>query len=114
MSGTIALNEHIPCGASYKISCTDPDFYRDPVLIGPDAAGEGRRGVADEFLDSILHDAQELRKILAYKMPMTPLTQSQKAAYDALHVKCHICKHVSITLSYFTQNYEIYLLIFIK
>ena len=114
VSGTIALNEHIPCGASYKISCTDPDFYRDPVLIGPDAAGEGRRGVAEEFLDSILHDAQELRKILAYKMPMTPLTQSQKAAYDALHVKCHICKHVSITLSYFTQNYEIYLLIFTK
>jgi hypothetical protein len=112
VSGTTTLNKHIPCSASYKISCTDPKFYREPVLIGPDAAGEGRRGVAEEFLDSILHDAREIRKILAYKMPMIPLTQSQKAAYDALYVKCHICEQVNTV--HFTQNYRINSLIFAK
>ena len=33
VSSTKHVNEHVPCGAAYKISCTDPAFYRDPVII---------------------------------------------------------------------------------
>ena len=42
----------------YKISYTDPRFYRDPVVIGP------RDGdIAPLFLDKIISDANELREI---------------------------------------------------
>ena len=70
-STIIILNKHIPCGAAYKISCTDPWFYRDPVVIMPDSSG---KGVVKRFLDSILHNACEIREMLVYKALMLPLT----------------------------------------
>ena len=33
VSATTITHTHVPCGAAYKISCTDPRFYRDPVVI---------------------------------------------------------------------------------
>ena len=85
------LNQHVPCGAAYKISCTDPNFYRDPVIITP----HDGENVAERFLDRILHDARELREMLAYKKPMDPLTPREQAAYDSPHAICHICKKVT-------------------
>lgn len=91
VSGTKHLNNHIPCGAAYKISCTDPQFYRDPVII---THHEGENNVAERFLDSILHDAREIREMLRYKKPMDLLTPRQQAAYDSPHAVCHICLKV--------------------
>ena len=87
-SGTNHLNKHVACGAAYKISCTDPAFYRDPVVI----THHHGKDVVEKFLDYILHDARELRKMLAYKQPMLPLTKRQKAEYNSPTVFCHICK----------------------
>ena len=85
---TTILNKHIPCGAAYKVSCVDPRFYRDPVIITHD----GGKNVAERFLDRILHDAQEIRKMLSYKEPMLPLTQEQEIAFNSPYASCIICK----------------------
>ena len=85
-SSTTILNTHVPCGAAYKISCSDPRFYRDPVIIMPDNSG---KSVAEQFLDAILEDARDIREILAYKAPMLPLTEK---AYESENVICHICE----------------------
>ena len=87
-SSSTVLSKHVPCGAAYKISCTDPRFYRPPVVITPDV--RSGKSVAERFLDEIQHDARELRKMLACKIPMTPLTADEQAAYDAA-TTCHIC-----------------------
>ena len=89
-SSTTPLNKHVPCGAAYKISCTDPRFYRDPVIITHD--NNSAKSVAERFLDSILHDAREIREMLKYKVPMQPLTLSQLVAFHSEHAVCHICK----------------------
>ena len=73
VSRTKHINENIACGAAYKISCTDPAFYRDPVVL---SHREGRN-VAERFLDSILHDAREIREMLRYKKPMDQLTPAR-------------------------------------
>ena len=39
-SNRTVLNKHVPCGAAYKISCTDPRFYRDPVIITREEGGK--------------------------------------------------------------------------
>ena len=93
VSGTKHLNEHIACGAAYKITSTDPQFYRDPVIITHQT--DDGKSVAEKFLDSILHDARELREMLRYKKPMAPLTPRQQAAYDSPHAVCFICHKVS-------------------
>ena len=92
VSGTKHLNQHIACGAAYKISCTDSNFYRDPVII----THHNGENVAERFLDSILHDAREIREMLRYKKPMDSLTPRQQAAFDSPHAVCHICKKVNI------------------
>ena len=97
-SSTKHLNQHVACGAAYKISCTDPAFYRDPVII----THHDGENVAERFLDSILHDARELREMLRYKKPMDPLTPRQQAAYDSPHAVCHICKKVTRYSSFFS------------
>ena len=94
VSRTKHINENIACGAAYKISCTDPAFYRDPVVL---SHREGKN-VAERFLDSILHDAREIREMLRYKKPMDPLTPQQQAAYDSPHAVCHICKKVIFSI----------------
>ena len=91
-SSTTILNKHVPCGAAYKISCTDPRFYRDPVIITPDNSG---KNVAERFLDAILEDAKDIREMLSYKAPMLPLTEKEKEAYklsSSENVICHICE----------------------
>ena len=93
VSSTKHLNEHIACGAAYKITSTDPQFYRDPVII-THQTNDGK-SVAEKFLDNILHDARELREMLKYKKPMAPLTARQQAAFDSPHAVCFICKKVS-------------------
>ena len=97
-SSTKHLNQHVPCGAAYKISCTDPNFYRDPVII----THHDGENVAERFLARILHDARELREMLAYKKPMDPLTPREQAAYDSRHAICHICKKVTRSFSFFS------------
>ena len=97
VSSTEHVNEHIACGAAYKISCTDPAFYRDPVII----THHDGENIAERFLDSILHDARELREMLRYQKPMDPLTPRQQAAYDSPHAVCVICKKVTRYSSYF-------------
>ena len=95
VSNTKHVNEHIACGGAYKISCTDPAFYRDPVIISHHKG----KNVAERFLDSILHDAREIREMLRYKKPMDPLTPQQQADYDSSHAVCIICKKVILLLS---------------
>jgi hypothetical protein len=99
VSSTKHVNEHIACGAAYKISCTDSAFYRDPVVL---SHREGEN-VAERFLDSILHDAREIREMLRYKKPMDPLTPQQQAAYDSPHAVCFICKKVT-RYSFYTYD----------
>ena len=65
-SKTIALNKHVPCGAAYNITCIDPRFYRDPVIITHHGTNNTGKNVAERFLDSILHDAREIRETLKY------------------------------------------------
>ena len=106
MSSTKHVNEHVPCGAAYKISCTDPAFYRDPVII----THHDGENVAERFLDSILHDARELREMLRYPKPMDPLTPRQQAAYDSPHAVCFICKKVTRYSSfYFWKRPQVFL-----
>ena len=106
MSSTKHVNEHVPCGAAYKISCTDPAFYRDPVII----THHDGENVAERFLDSILHDARELREMLRYQKPMDPLTPRQQAAYDSPHAVCFICKKVTRYSSfYFWKDLQVFL-----
>ena len=88
-SQTTVKQNHVPCGAAYKISCTDPRFYREPELFLPDS--KSQKSISERFLDSIQHDAREIRKILSYKVPMTPLTEQQQADHDAATV-CFLCK----------------------
>ena len=91
-SSTTVINKHIPCGAAYKISCVDPRFYRDPVIITQDNSGTS---IAERFLDRILHDAHEIREMLKYKAPMLPLTEKEETAFNSPHAICHICrKHI--------------------
>ena len=94
VSNTKHVNEHIACGGAYKISCTDPVFYRDPVIISHHKG----KNVAERFLDSILHDAREIREMLRYKKPMDPLTPQQQTDYDSSDAVCLICKKVILLL----------------
>ena len=87
----ICLPDGNPCGVAHKISCTDPRFYREPVIITPDNSG---KSIAERFLDSILHDARELREMLMYKTPMLPLTEDEQVVSDAENLNYHICKQV--------------------
>ena len=96
------IDHHIPCGACYKLTSTDPDFYRDPVII-THQTNDGK-SVAEKFLDSILHDARELRKMLKYKKPMVSLTKREQAAYNSRHASCIICKKVSDSIIFFVKN----------
>ena len=88
-SNTTVINNHVHCGAAYKISCTDPRFYRDPMLITREKDGQS---IAEQFLDNILHDAREIREMLQYVSPMLPLTSDELTEFDSPHVICHICK----------------------
>ena len=85
----LSCKNTVPYGAAYKISCTDPQFYREPVIPKHDNSG---KSVAERFLDSIQHDAREIREILKYKVPMLPLTDAEKTVFDSPHAVCHICK----------------------
>ena len=102
VSSTKHLNEHIACGAAYKITCTDPQFYRDPVIITHQ--NTDGKSVAERFLDNILHDAREIREMLKYKRPMIPLTPREQTAYDSPHAVCHICHKVTRILLYFIHS----------
>ena len=88
-SNTTVINKHVPCGAAYKINCTDPRFYRDPVIITRD---KDDKSIAEQFLDKIMHDAREIREMLQYVSPMLPLTPDELTEFDSPHVICHICK----------------------
>ena len=66
-SNTTILQTHSPCEAAYAVQSTDPRFYREPVIITPDNNG---KSVAERFLDAIIQDAEELRKMLTYKVEM--------------------------------------------
>ena len=91
-SSTTILNRNVPCGAAYKISCTDPRFYRDPVIFIREEDG---KSITEQFLDSILQDARDLREILQYKAPMKPLSPAELAEFDSPRAICHICsKHI--------------------
>ena len=94
-SNTVILNKHVPCGAAYKISCTDPRFYREPVIITRERDG---KSITEQFLDSILADAREIREMLRFKAPMLPLTEQEQIAYDSPNAVCYICNK-SITTS---------------
>ena len=89
VTSTTILQKHIPCGVAYKISCIDSRFYRDPVILTHDASG---KTVAKRFLDSILHDAHEIREMLRYKAPTLSLTEREQVAFDSSHASCFICK----------------------
>ena len=86
-SSTTVTHNHIPCGAAYKISCTDPRFYKEPEIFLPDGSN---KSIAERFLDSIQHDSRELRKMLSYKVPMLPLTDDEQARFDA-GTTCYLC-----------------------
>ena len=91
-SGSTVLNTHIPCGAAYMISCTDPRFYEEPEMITPDGTDTN---IAERFLDSILAKAKRLREMLKYKVPIK-WTVEEKAAFqdtERTHT-CHICKRM--------------------
>ena len=88
-SNTTVVNKHVPCGVAYKISCTDPRFYRDPIIITRE---KDDKSITEQFLDNILHDAREIRKMLQYISPMLPLTPDELTEFDSPHVICHICK----------------------
>ena len=88
-SKTTFLDRHVPCGAAYKISCTDPRFYRDPAIFTQEVEG---KGIIEQFLDSILQDARNIREILRYKAPMKPLTARELTEFDSPLAICHICK----------------------
>ena len=88
-SNTTRLNKHIPCGVAYKINCSDPRFYRNPVIITREVDG---KSIIEQFLDSILQDAKEIREIYRYISPMLPLTVEEQIAYDSPNAMCHICE----------------------
>ena len=69
------MNKHVPCEAPDKINCTDPRFYRDPEIFTQEVGG---KSIQEQFLDSNLHDAREIREILRYESPMLPFNKRQE------------------------------------
>ena len=88
-SHTTPTHNHTPCGAAYKISCTDKRFHRQPEFFGPD--DKSTKSIAERFLDSIQRDARDIREMLSHVVPMTPLTARQNAEHEAA-TACYLCK----------------------
>ena len=86
VSTTTVSHTHVACGAAYKITCTDPRFYRDPVIIAP-SDGED---VASIFLDKIINDANELREMLKNITPMQ-ISEEEQTQYNQETI-CHLCR----------------------
>ena len=84
VSSATVTRTHVPCGAASKISCTDTQFYRDPVVISPI---DGH--AATLFLDKIISDANELREMLKNIIPMS-ITDAEQQQYDSDSI-CHLC-----------------------
>ena len=88
-SSTTPLNSHIVCGAAYSINSIDPRFYRAPRLFTKD---EGDKCITEQFLDSILKEAREIRQVLRREVVIEDLTDDQLNDFNALDAICHICK----------------------
>ena len=85
-SGSTVLNTHVPCGAAYMISCTDPRFYEEPEMITPDGTDPN---IAERFLAK----AKRLREMLKYKVPIKWSVEGKEAFQDTQRIHtCHICK----------------------
>ena len=55
---------------------------------------ENGKSIATQFLDSIINDAREIKKILEYITPMKDLTLEQLAIFNSPNAECHICDKI--------------------
>ena len=88
-SNTTSLNRHIVCGAAYSINSIDPRFYRLPRIFTREEEG---KSITEQFLDSILKDAQDIRQVIRREVVMEDLTDEQLNDYHSIDAICHICK----------------------
>jgi len=89
LSSTSILNHHVPCGIAYKVCCTDPRFFKDPVIITKEKDG---KSIMEQFLDSLQKEASQIREILKHRTPMLPLTDAELEMCDSPNPVCHICE----------------------
>ena len=81
-SSTTAVESHVPCGFSYKVTCTN-DAYSKPAVVyrGPNPV--------EKFLKELAREEYNIKKILKKIEPMK-LRQQDKIAFQNA-VTCHIC-----------------------
>ena len=75
---------HIACGFGMYTVSTDKRFYSKPKI------GFGENS-AEDFLDSVLCEANRIRNYLKYKVPMERLTSQQWNEFRNTSI-CHICQ----------------------
>jgi hypothetical protein len=86
---TTEVQEHVPCGFSYLVRSSLPEFdNNNPVIYrGPDAA--------KVFCEKIEEEVAKIMKLVSNQRPMV-MTDSDKKAFDDAQ-RCYACrKHLPI------------------
>lgn len=96
-SWTLKTHQHIADGFSVYTKSTDERFYRPPYIY----TGENS---AERFIDYVLAEAVEIRKIYRKKIPMKTLTLEQQHSHDNAE-KCYMCEE-SFVYDSMHQNFQ--------
>lgn len=82
-SYTVPISNHIPCGYAYAIVGPDGKLVKNPVIYRGENA-------AENFLSSLLDEADKIRTILKTKIPMVFSEVDEENFKTA--TLCHICE----------------------
>ena len=88
-SWTTKNQKHVCDGFALYTKCIDEKFYAAPkIYTGDDSA--------EKFIDYVLAEAKEIRKVYTAKLPMKALDADQKQNYRHART-CYICQKPFIT-----------------